>query len=114
MFKIGDWVRLKYSYGYEKPNKIIEIYENTVLLNTNLYPSSDNIWYIKDITAWQPKEGEWCWFYDSEYPLSYILCKFETFDNGFWCRPNFSDTIERFNGCEPFIDELPSFLKENR
>jgi len=109
MFKVGDWVQtdegifrvreLKYS----KEGTEVHIYDHNEFY----------FWfYDEECKLWQPKEGEWCWFYDSEYPLSYILCKFETFDNGFWCRPNFSDTMERFNGCEPFIGELPSFLKE--
>jgi len=105
MFKVGDWVVSKHTGEVCLCEKI----------DGDDFYSNENKWHITtSYSSWQPKEGEWCWFYDSEYPLSYILCKFETFDNGFWCRPNFSDTMERFNGCEPFIDELPSFLKENR
>ena len=104
MFKVNDWVRLKYSYAYEKPNKIIEIYKNTVLLDTNLYPSSDNIWYTKDITPWQPKEGEFV------IP-KIIKGKAGTYISGFEvCMWTNDDVYE----CELFIGELPSFLRESR
>ena len=62
-----------------------------------------------DLELWEPKEGEWCWFTmsDGSKPLfgqfsGMYKDKF-TWDNRYY----FSDA------CEPFIGELPSYIKDN-
>ena len=51
-FKVGDWVRDL------RDNSVFQI--NSVNFNLNL--SITNGVYIH----WQPKPGEWCWFYQSK------------------------------------------------
>lgn len=56
---------------------------------------------VGDLEKWQPKEGEWCWYlYDrnnSPYLKQYYQVQFDTGAKAI---------------IEPFIGELPSFLKD--
>jgi len=68
---------------------------------------------FSELIPWTPQQGEWCWFYPEEYPLSYILAKFDHYENAlYWAHTEFSDRVEGFPCCEPFVGKLPSFIKE--
>jgi hypothetical protein len=56
--------------------------------------------------AWQPKPGEWCWFWDRDY-VKPSLDKFEAMDGEF-----FQAELHKWEYCAPFIGELPPHLKE--
>ncbi len=60
---------------------------------------------------WQPKEGEWCWFWDKKDNTPSIG-KIEKYHNGYYYSSAFNGSICEY--CEPFIGELPSFLKDKR
>jgi len=61
-----------------------------------------------DWELWEPKIGEWCWCseWDEIVCLDYYLCRFvigmNELEDGYTYK------------YEPFIGELPSFLKENK
>ena len=101
-FKIGDWVRRK-SDVFHKVDRI----DNNYRLQLSTEKFKDFV--RDDCEIWEPKEGEWCWFTmsDGSKPLfgqfSGIYKDKFTWDNRYY----FSDA------CEPFIGELPSFIKDN-
>jgi len=102
MFKLGDWVR--YIKGKTKTIARVEILNQR--FNLIGVSTGENV-HIDDCEIWQPKEGEWVWVYDKEKKMAYspFIWKYtgaplnEEFD------------IETDN-IEPFIGELPTFLKD--
>jgi hypothetical protein len=68
-----------------------------------LYPSKPEIILPK----WQPKEGEWCWFWDGEFEGCYVK-RFKKMAGG-----EYKDTTSvSWQNCAPFVGELPEYLKE--
>ena len=99
-FKVGDWVRDL------RDNSVFQI--NSVNFNLNL--SITNGVYIH----WQPKPGEWCWFYQSkrEIPTLGNLKYFSDKDS--FCAystPKASMSVKYFKYCEPFLGHLPNNLQ---
>lgn len=106
-FKAGDWVR-DTRQGMKKP--IAQLKPNCIAL-TN--PEEYAAHYI----PWVPEVGEWCWFWDDITPHRPTLRKFGCSE----LPKHYSDNVvfcdseqNPFTNCEPFIGELPSFLKENK
>jgi hypothetical protein len=60
---------------------------------------------------WQPEPGQWCWFWDS---IEFEPCLSRFLEmNGRMNGRKYRDTERRnWSYCEPFIGELPSYLKE--
>ena len=59
------------------------------------------------VPKWQPEPGQWCWFWDSK-DFAPWLGQFEQMN-----ARKYRDTESRnWDFCEPFIGELPSYLKE--
>jgi hypothetical protein len=100
-FKVGDWVNEK---GSETPRCLDKEYIEII--------NKTNTW--EDFTKWQPKQGEWCWFYDDKKDNPFTSPLEEIFSIG--------DTIYQskytnkgkymWNYCEPFIGQLPTILQE--
>jgi hypothetical protein len=68
-----------------------------------LYPSKPEIILPK----WQPKEGEWCWFWDEKL-YGAFLSKFEKMQDDVF----FDWEGNCWQNCTPFNGELPEHLKE--
>ena len=102
-FKDKDWLRV--IAGHERPiNSVFQI------------KSCLTRYKLSDVELWQPKEGEYV------INLRYGLCRVERYRE--------HDTLEilvcpialaiysyeyiKVSFCEPFIGELPSFLKEQK
>ena len=107
-FKPGDWVIA--SKVCKKPKKftIIAKLKKIKSVSTYAYPyilEDGN--YCETVKLWQPKVGEWCWFWDENYTTS-ILAKFENISNGLFVE-NHGNIFEY---CEPFIGQLPTHLKD--
>ena len=112
-FKVGDWVRVV-------GQKDIEIVNNK---NVSIFNNPKKSIFFKH---WQPEAGEWCWFYSDVMKLDNvcILRKFTQMekdieaDDMFGCEPTVPDKEEFesikvfYKYCEPFIGNLPSFIKE--
>ena len=113
-FKVGDWVRDgKTIYQFIEPS------------STYSYKLS-----LDRCELWQPQLGEWCWFYTSRSYDTPCLRKFITIINDTYIAlnsqnskhitptevPSFkkgiSDSYVTYKNCEPFIGQLPSYLKE--
>lgn len=117
-FKVGDWVIL--NKDRKTLAKILEIDDEYIFkcklhfVNENSISWCSEMQYYKH---WEPTEGEWCWFYKEEIKPKHI--------GTHWAIPNLHkfgkttesgiQTIEGFcySFCEPFIGQLPSFLKDN-
>lgn len=105
-FKVGDWVRLKI-FG-KTVHKITGLYYHNYYkgFHPTLSNFNGNIDTEESLELWQPKKGEWCWFWDN--PRVPVLDKFEKFGSqGAYCLEQYS----AMKFCEPFIGELPSHLK---
>ena len=100
-FKPGDWVKLKYK-SYTKPYEILEIVNGLIRLNTELTPSSDNLWREDECMPWQPKVGEWVWSKGS-YTQAFIFK---------WTSAHEQAGIMNYTNYEPFIGQLPTYLKD--
>jgi len=107
MFKVGDWC-----YHENSIKQIDFIDEDTICGDESIMISFTNnsYGYTSDCELWQPKEGEWCWFYSELNERPYID-KFITMKGDYYKTLWWNDN---FQFCEPFIGELPSFLKESR
>ena len=114
-FKVGDWVRSK-----ENKFDFSLVSIDTEKFYKALGSNFEDVWEL-----WQPKEGEWCWFYSDVMKLDNvgILRKFTQMekdiqgDDMFGCEPmkSFKEEFEHikvfYKYCEPFIGNLPSFIK---
>lgn len=60
---------------------------------------------------WQPKPGEWCWFWTNSIPEGVVLARFEQEDNNTYMAKIHS-WISCYDYCAPFVGELPEHLKE--
>lgn len=112
--KIGDWVK----FISNKPNNYCD---GEILQITNIddrgfchFGDYNKLYSIDLLELWQPTEGEWCWSkYDGLVQIlkitdeRYIVFPLSTSKKD--C------TIEyRLGGLEPFIGELPSFIKDKQ
>ena len=101
-FKVGDWVRDL------RDNRVFQI--NSV--NFNLKLSTKNTVYVH----WQPKKGEYCWFWNKGTTLT-VLELLEIVDDGnrkyFAAMPNIPHSLGGYyQYCEPFLGKLPTKLQE--
>ena len=102
-FKIGDWVY----YRNELIGNVEKVDKNEILVSGQ--------WHIKNsqfLKLWQPKEGEWCWFKDDKNTIG-SLTKFVGIeeDGTYYGYASFG-TQDKAPCVEPFIGELPSFIKD--
>lgn len=111
-FKVGDWVKHTYTMyvgnnNFKVKTKLLQISiaEHDVIKCTN---GSEFIIARDSIELWTPQPGEWCWY---GYEIVQVI------DNSSKllkiCRQD-SDCYEElsYNELEPFIGELPTFLKD--
>ena len=112
-FKVGDWVRSK---SFENDgNKELLIKKLKVQQQVDFVNKYQEEWEF-----WKPQEGEWCWFYFSESVSDHnclTLGKFIGFRNKesnalFLEYYDTDNNIFASDMCEPFIGNLPSFIKE--
>ena len=97
-FKPGDWVKYK-------DQQDTTIYKVINILSNDLIDIEDTIVDKYDIELWQPKLGEWCWFWnqsDINLSISPHIGQYG----------NLSYSLEFYDNCEPFIGQLPTHLKD--
>ena len=104
-FKVGDWVRAIDGTDIS----IIGI--DTI----RWYEEIEDKDIANEWELWQPKVGEWCHFIIKNTKFS-VVAKFKEKENGkFYCYLDETVLLDiPFDYCEPFISELPSFLKDNQ
>jgi hypothetical protein len=109
-FKVGDWVvvytcRGKDNERISKPVQVTNVSSHFIQVNNyKQYAPS----YLE---LWQPKHGEWCWF-KTNIDSNVVFGKFvEKLDERYYAS-NHCSRSDYFKYCEPFIDTLPTFIKE--
>lgn len=109
LFKPDDWIILSNSSDSRSLAQVKETYSNSN--KAKLYWPSENSTAVcsemQYYELWQPKVGEWCWFWDENYTTA-ILAKFENISNGLFVEHHGNI----FEYCEPFIGQLPTHLKD--
>ena len=101
-FKVGDFVR----YVHSTPAKALEI--NNINGNRYYFTNSEMSCLEHELEPWTPVKDEWCWFYDSKSSKSAAVAQFkETYKNYYK-----SNTDRLWNFYEPFLNSLPSYLKD--
>ena len=107
-FKVGDWV-------VDDEGTLLQvdkIRDNELAVKGfDLYMDSINFRH------WQPKPNEWCWFWDYGTNLKTpIFGKFVRKQEGLYLVEESyeGDDMCLHEECEPFIGELPSWLKETK
>jgi len=103
MFKVGDWITIEGTLHNDK----FQLTENEVKYKEILlgdFSFAEEKW-----KHWKPQEGEWCWY---GYELVQVIDAYNL-GNIKICRQNSSSYEEVKNiQLEPFIGELPSFIKD--
>ncbi len=105
-FKVGDWLIEIYSGSYAK---VLEVIKKD-LLRVNLYDSNATITTEStDFILWQPKLGEWCWFWDSDnFPPKLRQFK-RLIPSNMYKYESCQGLVYLY--CEPFLGKLPTTLK---
>ena len=101
-FKVGDFVR----YIYANSTKALEI--NNINGNRYYFTNSEMSCLEYELELWTPVKGEWCWFYDEASNKYSHLARF----NEMWNNRFRSTTDTPWLFCEPFLNSLPSYLKD--
>ena len=101
-FKVGDFVR----YALSTPARALEI--NNIDGNRYYFTNSEMSCLEHELELWSPVKGEWCWFYDRASVKYSHLAKF----NEMWKNKFRSTTDTPWYYCEPFLNSLPSYLKD--
>lgn len=99
-FKDKDWLRV--IAGHERPiNSVFQI------------KSCLTRYKLSDVELWQPKEGEWCWFWNGYSKYTLTLGRLAEYSKEEKLYFSYNGVVYMsYEYCEPFIGELPSFLKE--
>lgn len=115
-FKIGDWVVIEDSiYRVHATNNGNHNISIDVINNLHNYKTFD-------VTLWQPKADEWCWFWDYDKQPEFgkatgttPLTENSDFYMGNTTYPYTREHLNQgFVYCEPFLGKLPSFLKDTK
>lgn len=101
-FKVGDFVT--------PLNREINcsVWQINNILSCNTLVSNSIMLDPRTIQPWTPVKGEWCWFYDSKSSKSSYLAEFKQMSRQFFE----SEEIGIYDYCEPFLNSLPSYLKD--
>ena len=101
-FKVGDFVR----YVYSTPAKGLEI--NNINGNRYYFTNSEMSCLEHELEPWTPVKGEWCWFYDRGCNKYAYVAQFKEINKQYFI----SNTGTYWQFCEPFLNSLPSYLKD--
>lgn len=107
-FKVGDWVRHKYGFI----DKIEQVRDGGYVLSFYVGDSILPCFFSEsELELWLPQKGECCWFsntYDNPFIGVFVN---RDGDNFMYKHTGSGNTYSAYK-CEPFLGELPSFLKE--
>ena len=102
-FKVGDWVISN--------NQALKVEAINDIGNPCIF---DGTW-LKEIGThelWQPKESEWCWFKDERNTIGTLVQLVGIEEDGTYYGYTSCGIPDKAPCVEPFIGELPSFLKD--
>ena len=102
-FKVGDFVRCTCTTSDSSPLRI------TKFVQGNYHVANSNLSFLEhEFEPWTPVKNEWCWFYDIKSVKSAALAQFKEMNNEYFM--SITDTSWKY--CEPFLNSLPSYLKD--
>ena len=108
-FKIGDWVLEIHS---EEIHQIIELFPDVCRIRKPILGITYSTEYT-DLKLWQPQKGEWCWFWNGYSKYTLTLGRLAEYSEEEKLYFSYNGVVYMsYEYCEPFIGELPSFLKE--
>lgn len=131
-FKVGDLVIVKSNSEETIMNngravnfigKIVNIAQYPNICVHPIDPNSPlaDFYKVEELEHWQPRLGEWCWFYDKNSSAVPILAQFDCMDKHIYVTTEieipFSEeerSAYGFNSCIPFIGQLPEIPKEQQ
>lgn len=99
-FKVGDFVKFT-DISNKHPQQIIKIEDEVAYTEFNKC-------LLTQLILWTPVKNEWCWFYDIKSVKSAALAQFKEMNNEYFM--SITDTSWKY--CEPFLNSLPSYLKD--
>ena len=106
-FKVGDFVT--------PLNRDINcsIWQIDNILSCNTLVSGSTMLDPRTLQPWTPVKNEWCWFWDKCTPHRPTLRQYDIFPEGYGEENMFHDSEQNpFDFCEPFLNSLPSYLKD--
>jgi len=116
-FKVGDWVRISGTV-----QRVIDINPPTdydQFFDIDMIETEDDYVSAEVVELWQPKEGEYVWFWKMHNKeLLYMFGKFSHHNQfGYIIDEDengaiISSKLRYWDNCDPFIGKLPSFIKE--
>ena len=117
-FKPGHWIKST-RYPNLRPIQITSIYESNTRPGILGLKSKGTVLYSDEVELWQPKPNEWCWFWSKSFPKPQLLPFRSYFKNSFYSTEYgvtiFNEVLcecNYFDYCEPFIGQLPTFIKD--
>ena len=110
-FQVGDWIvnsRFPKLPFQVSKDWLAHIINTGRTIGGNTKETGD----LKNFSLWQPKKGDWCWFWNEGTTLT-ILELLEIVDDGnrkyFAAMPNATHSLGGYyQYCEPFIGNLPT------
>ena len=104
-FKVGDFVKFT-DISNKHPKQIIKIEDEVAYTEFNKC-------LLTQLILWAPVKDEWCWFWDKCTPHRPTLRQYDIFPEGYGEDNMFHDSEQNpFDFCEPFLNSLPSYLKD--
>ena len=104
-FKVGGFVR----YLYHSPNASALQIDN-INCDRYYFVNSSMACLEHELIPWTPVKGEWCWFYDNPNKDKY--CNLSQSGGEFNGKSFKTNCGTPWNFCEPFLNSLPSYLKD--
>lgn len=106
-FKIGDWVTLVKDNNFI--GKITNVGSETYTIN------KDAVWFHTTCGLWQPKPGEWCWFWDYNTPHRPTFREFGRITEDCTGDPCYWDSEQNpYTNIEPFTGKPPTHLDNGK
>lgn len=132
-FKVGDLVNVQSNSNRTLANigravnftgKIVAIHQyNGICVHPLNGNPIEGDWYSpEELSTWQPKEGEWCWFYNLCNPqVTPVLAQFDYMSDNIYVTKAIELPLSGqgpypygFNNCIPFIGTLPDIPKDTQ
>lgn len=111
-FKVGDWVENITCTSTRIIKQVVNAPEGYDTVTVGNIDVGINVVLINDLELWQPKPGEWCWFW--EIGSTPTLGQYSKYINGEYEAITIYPKYKLqglFSFCEPFIGKLPTYIK---
>ena len=101
-FKVGDFITVT-GTGVST-EQVVEIDGDTI------HVRNYGTCHVNQATPWQPKKGDWCWFWDENFKTP-LLFQFKGLSLSSYYKYNAINGLD-YMYCEPFIGTLPTKLQQ--